>query len=170
MAIAEHQRSNTPSRPAIEIRPATPDDAGAVRMFLESLSDDTRWLRYHSGVPIIRPWMVNAVVAADHDSHEAFLAWHEGRIVGIAEWGRVDTTDRAADVGIVVGEDCRRHGIARALLRRLARSGREQGIDSFHASVLSTNRPMIALVQHEAPVRTVTFEGPTVAVEIPISA
>jgi ribosomal protein S18 acetylase RimI-like enzyme len=170
MAIAEQKLSSEHDRPTLAIRPAAAEDAPAVRAFLESLSEDSRWLRYHTGVPIVRSWMVDAVVASDHDSHEALLAWHDGRIVGIAEWGRVSTEDRSADVGIVVSDDCRRHGVARALLRRLVRSGRACGLESFTAHVLSTNRPMIALMQQEAPLRTVTFEGPTVAVHIPISA
>lgn len=152
------------------IRPACAPDAERVKVFLESLSDDTRWLRYHSPAPVIRSWMVEAVAGADHDSREALLALVDGQIVGLAEWGRVRPGDPAADVGVVVDERYRRRGIARELLRHLAASGRSHGIDTFTASVLSVNRPTIAMVQDVAPERTIRFDGPTVAVEIPLSA
>ena len=154
----------------LTIRPACDTDAARVKSFLESLSDDSRWLRYHSPAPIIRSWMVDAVAQADHDSREALLAIVDGEIVGLAEWGRMHAGDPSADVGVVVDERHRRRGIARELMRHLAASGRAHGVERFTASVLSVNRPTIAMVQDVAPVRTITFDGPTVAVEIPLSA
>jgi acetyltransferase len=153
----------------LDIRPAAPDDAEAVRGFLEHLSDDTRWLRYHSPEPIIRPWMVEAVVASDHERRESLLALHDGHIVGVAEWGRVEPTDDVADIAVVVDDDFRRKGVAKALLRELTRSGREHGIERFAASVLSVNRPTIAMLQRIAPARETTFEGPTLQVLIPLA-
>ena len=152
------------------VRPACDTDSERVKAFLESLSDDSRWLRYHSPAPIIRSWMVDAVARADHDSREALLAIVDGEIVGLAEWGRVHPDDATADVGVVVDERLRRRGIARELMRHLAASGRARGIETFTASVLSVNRPTIAMVQDVAPQRTLRFDGPTVTVEIPLSA
>lgn len=155
---------------ALTIRHATDDDADAVRAFLESLSEDSRWLRYHAPVPVVRTWMVDAVTRADHERREALIAEVDGKIVGLAEWGRVEADDAIADVGVVVDDRLRRRGIGRELLRHLAASGREHGIEAFSASVLSVNRPTIALVQDVAPQRTIAFDGPTVAVHIPLSA
>lgn len=155
-------------RPNFEIRAATQDDEPAVREFLAGLSEETLRLRYHSGVPVIRSWMVDSVVLADHVLHEALIALHDGRIVGIAEWGRYEPTDETADMAIVVRDDCRRHGIARALLRRLARNARAHGVDTFGSTILSTNRPSLALVHNVAPEKTVTFDGATVDVKIPL--
>lgn len=154
----------------LTFRSARPEDCDAVRAFLERLSPDSRWLRYHAPAPLIRGWMVDAVVKADHEHREALIALMNDTIVGVAEWGRIDTDDPVADVGVVVDECCRRRGIARELLTRLAASGRAHGIETFEATVLSTNRPTIALTQSVAPLRTVTFDGPTIAVTIPLSA
>ena len=154
----------------LTIRSATDDDADAVRAFLESLSEDSRWLRYHAPVPVVRTWMVDAVTRADHEKREALIAEVDGAIVGLAEWGRVEAGDPTADIGVVVDDRLRRRGIGRELLRHLATSGRQHGIEAFSASVLSVNRPTIALVQDVAPQRTITFDGPTVAVRIPLSA
>lgn len=154
----------------MEIREATEEDAPAVRAFLENLSRDSLSLRYHTGVPFVRPWMVDAVTVTDHVHHEALLALSEGKIVGIAEWGRVNDTDTTADIGVVVRDDCRRHGIARALLRRLARNARAHDIDAFSGTVLSTNRGTIALAANVSPDHTTTFDGQTLEVRVPLRA
>ena len=159
-----------PGGEQLVIRAACEQDAAAVREFLESLSEDSRWLRYHSPAPVIRSWMIDAVARADHDHREALLALVDGEIVGLAEWGRVQPDDPTADVGVVVDERHRRRGIARELMRHLAASGRAHGLEAFTASVLSVNRPTIAMVQDVAPVRTLSFDGPTVEVRIPLSA
>lgn len=153
-----------------EIRSATPGDEPRVREFLEGLSRDSRWNRYHAAVPRIRSWMVNSVVGADHVRHEALLAISDGRVVGVAEWGRTVDEDGAADIAVVVSEDCRRHGVARKLMRRLARRARVEGIETFTGTILSMNTATVALVKNVAPVRTFSFEGGTIEVRVPLSA
>ena len=106
----------------------------------------------------------------DHVSHEALIARHDGRIVGIAEWGRWQPGDDKADIAVVVRDDCRRHGIARALIRRLARNARAHSIETFAGTILSTNRASIALLQDVAPVKTVALSGATFDVTIPLTA
>ena len=154
----------------VEIRAACPTDAAAVRAFLESLSEDTRWLRYHSPAPIVRSWMVDAVVRLDHELREALLALIDGRVVGVAEWGRVAHDAETAHVAVVVDDRYRRRGIARQLLRHLAANGRAHGIDTFAASVLSVNRPTIGLIQQIAPERQTRFDGSVVEVLMPLQA
>jgi GNAT superfamily N-acetyltransferase len=154
----------------IEIRVACPQDAGAVRKFLENLSEDSRWLRYHSPAPIVHSWMVDAVVGLDHQLREALLAIHDGRVVGVAEWGRVSADEQTAHIAIVVDDGFRRRGVARELLRHLAANGRAHGIDAFAASVLSVNRATMSLIQDVAPQRDTHFDGPVVEVTIPLGA
>jgi L-amino acid N-acyltransferase YncA len=157
-------------QPKLVIRVATAEDEAGVRAFLEGLSEDTLRLRYATGVPKVRAWMVDAVVRADHAMHEALIAIHEGRIVGVAEWGRWEPGDEKADIAVVVRDDCRRNGIARALIRRLARNARSHGIETFAGTILSTNRASIALLQDVAPMKTVELSGATFDVTIPLTA
>jgi GNAT superfamily N-acetyltransferase len=153
----------------MQIRPAEPRDAQIVRTFLEGLSEDSRWLRYHSPAPIVRSWMVDSVVCNDHTQREALLALHGDRVVGIAEWGREAPGAKEAHVAIVVDDSFRRRGVARELMGHLAANGLAHGVESFAASVLSVNRPTMALIQRVAPRRTTTFDGPVVEVRIPLS-
>lgn len=153
----------------LEIRPATPSDAQKVRAFLEGLSEDSRWLRYHSPVPIVRGWMVDAVVNSDHETREALLAIDGGRVLGVAEWGIDNSQAGTAHVAVVVDEAFRRRGVARELTEYLVANAREHGIGEFVARVLSLNRPTMGLIQRVAPQRQTRFDGPTVEVRIPLS-
>ena len=163
-------QAETTTGERFEIRAACPHDADAVREFLEHLSEDSRWLRYHSPAPVVRSWMVDAVVGLDHVLREALLAVYNGRVIGVAEWGRVEPDAGTAHVAIVVDDAFRRRGIARELMRHLAASASAHGIDAFEASVLSVNRPTIGLVQKIAPERTTRFDGPVVEMRIPLRA
>jgi|SRR5581483_1354391 len=152
----------------LEIRLATAADEPGVRAFLEGLSDETLRLRYQTSVPMVRAWMVDAVVRPDHVMHEAIVAVHEGSVVGVAEWGRWEPGDTKADIAVVVRDDCRRHGIARALLRRLARNARAHGLETFAGTILSMNRASVALLANVAPTKTVTLDGPVLEATIPL--
>jgi hypothetical protein len=55
-------------------------------------------------------------------------------------------------------------------MRHLAADAKQHGIEEFEASVLQVNRPTIGLLQHVAPQRTTTFDGPVLQVKIPLSA
>ena len=53
-------------------------------------------------------------------------------------------------------------------MRRLARNARAHGIESFAGSILTMNRASLALVHNIAPTKTLTLDGPTVDVRIPL--
>lgn len=152
----------------VTIRAVRPDDASAVRAFLEGLSDESRRLRYHSPVPIVRWWMVEAVTASDHDQREAIIALLDDRVVGVAEWGRDPEAEGRAHVAISVDENLRRRGLAQLLTRRLAAIARQHGIDEFVANVMTVNRPVFGLLDRVAPVRSRRMDGDGVEVVIPL--
>jgi ribosomal protein S18 acetylase RimI-like enzyme len=152
----------------ITIRAVRPDDAPAVRTFLEGLSEESRRLRYHSPVPVVRWWMVEAVTASDHDQREAILALRDERVVGVAEWGREPEAHGRAHVAIAVDEGFRRRGLAQTLTRRLAAIARQHGLEEFVATVMTVNRPVFGLLDRVAPVRSRRFDGDAVEVVIPL--
>ena len=155
-------------RDGLTIREAEASDEAAVRAFLERLSADSRWKRYHNAAPRVMPWMIDPVVRPDHVDHEALLAIVDGTVVGIAEWGRAEPDGSVADMAVVVSEDCRRHGIARALIRHLARNAHRHGVDSFSGSILSMNRASIALLRNVASEYTSSFDGGTLDFVAPL--
>ncbi|MGH2759595.1 MAG: GNAT family N-acetyltransferase [Actinomycetota bacterium] len=153
---------------SVTIRAVRPEDTDAVRAFLEGLSDESRRLRYHSSVPIVRWWMVEDVTASDHDQREALLALRGDRVVGVAEWGRDPDDDGRAHVAISVDEQLRRRGLAQILTRRLAAVARQHGLEEFVAHVMPINRPVFGLLDRVAPIGSRRFDGDGVEVVIPL--
>ncbi len=152
----------------VTIRAVRPEDAPAVRAFLEGLSEESRLLRYHSPVPVVRWWMVEAVTASDHDQREALIALLGDRVVGVAEWGREPDAHERAHVAISVDEGLRRRGLAQILTRRLAAIARQHGLEEFVATVMTVNRPVFGLLDRVAPVLSRRFEDGAVEVVIPL--
>lgn len=152
----------------VTIRAARPDDAEAVRAFLEGLSEESRLLRYHSPVPRVRWWMIEAVTASDHDQRESLIALLGDRVVGLAEWGREPGRTDRAHVAIVVDDGIRRRGIAQALTRRLGSIARQHGIEELVATVMPVNRPMLALIDRIAPERSIRSDGDALEFVIPL--
>lgn len=152
------------------IRSVRPSDAEEIAAFLEGLSPESRELRYHSPVPVVRWWMVESVAAADHDQREALVALLGGRVVGVAEWGRDPEVQDRAHVGIAVDESVRRRGIAQTLMRRLGDLAREHGYREFVATVLTVNRPVFKLIERMTPQARRLFDGDEVEVLIPLTA
>lgn len=159
----------TPIGP-VQIDPADARDAAEIAAFLEGLSPEARWMRYHSPVPIVRKWMVRAVADVDHDVREALLARVDGRIVGVAEWGREQEAPSRAHLAVVVDEAYRRRGIASALITRLTALARAHGITDFVATVMTVNGPALALVERLAPQRAVRWDGAALEMQIPVAA
>ncbi|HYZ91887.1 MAG TPA: GNAT family N-acetyltransferase [Actinomycetota bacterium] len=153
----------------LTIRPARREDSASVTAFFEGLSSEARLLRYHSPVPIVRWWMVEAVTGTDHDRREALLAFLDGDVVGVAEWGRDPDDHDRAHVAIVVDDHVRRRGIARELMKRLTVVARVHGIRDFVATVMTINKPVFGLIERMAPVRTSNFDGDAVEVVIPLA-
>lgn len=161
-----------PTAEAGEIRicAASARDEADIAAFLQGLTPEARWMRYHSPVPIVRRWMVRAVAEVDHDVREALLARIDGRIVGVAEWGREPGDPHRAHLAVVVDDAYRRRGIASALIARLGNLAREHGISEFVATVMTVNGPALALVERLAPDRTVRWDGGALEVQIPLAA
>lgn len=161
---------NLSSGEALTIRPAVPEDAPEVQVFLESLSSEARRLRYHSPVPIVRWWMVSSVTEVDHDRREALLAFLDGRLVGAAEWGLDPDRPDRAHIAVVVDDHVRRRGIARALIRHLGTTALGHGIHDFIATVMSSNTPVFRLIEAMAPERASRFDDGAVEVLIPLDS
>jgi GNAT superfamily N-acetyltransferase len=78
-----------------------------------------------------------------------FVAWGDGRMVGLGTWVREDC--RRAEVALLVCDAWQRRGVGRALLSALKRSALGAGLCSFDAWVLGGNSAGFAFLQSVAP-------------------
>ncbi len=151
----------------IHVRPVRADDLPALRAFLESLSADSRRLRFFTPAADLG---AAARWAAEVDRHErdGLLALTgDGEIVGHAAWARYGPGADRAEVAFEVSETMRGRGLATILLAHLAFGARAQGIATFVAEVLPENHKMLGVFRESRLPLQVHSEPGVLTVEMP---
>ena len=155
----------------VSVRRLCPEDAPALAAFIERLSAQSRYRRFHSALPRLTGQMISYLTDIDHHDHEALIAVPPGTggvIVGVARFIRDPAHPDTAEVAVVVADSWQRHGLGTLLLRRLARRAREVGISSVTGDILAENHPTIRLARRLG-VRSMANHGSTVATRMNIS-
>jgi acetate---CoA ligase (ADP-forming) len=127
----------------LRLRAPVAEDADALLEFFTTLSDESRYLRFH-GFAAPGPTLVEPVLDPDWHERGALLGSLEGRVVALANWVRL-RDPRAAEVAFTVADGYQRRGIGTRLLERLAQRAAEAGIEEFVADVLPENDTMLAV-------------------------
>jgi GNAT superfamily N-acetyltransferase len=149
---------------AIVIREATPADARFLDAGFERLSDESRYHRFFSAMPVLPSSLKRRLADVDGVSSAAVVAVDrsdpERAPVGVARWN----TDSAgvAHMAIVVVDDFQRQGIGRALLGALYDLAVDRGVTTMRADVLATNETMKRLVASFGNAQVVPDDDPTV--------
>lgn len=130
------------------LRPLCMGDAPALQAFFRSHDPETVRLRY--GYP--RKEMDDAaaakLVGVDQRRDVALgLFSMDHAFLAVGRYYQ-DPEGTGAEVAFVVGEETRGLGMAGYLLGKLAGVAREHGVESFWASVLDDNKPMLRILHH----------------------
>lgn len=140
----------------VRVRQAGGGDVGDLRRFLQSLSPQSLFLRFH-GHPALTESQVRALVDLDGRPAATLVAESGGRIVACAGFaGDADDPTRA-EIALAVADALQGHGIGTRLLEQLAAVARGRGIDTFDALVLGENRAMLEVFRHSGFAETVAF-------------
>ncbi|MCW5632337.1 MAG: GNAT family N-acetyltransferase, partial [Rubrivivax sp.] len=157
----------------VRVRPVHAADAPAAQAFVEALSPQSRRRRFHGALKHLPPAALRALTAVDQRQHvaivaEAGCADGAARLVAEARYVRAgdahapseadsddahgdgvddDLAGGEAEFAIVVADDWQGVGLAAALMQRLGRHARAQGIGVLRGSVLADNGPMLALMR-----------------------
>jgi GNAT superfamily N-acetyltransferase len=97
----------------------------------------------------------------DHHHREALIALDGTRCVGVARFARRPEDPHVADVAVTVADDWQRRGLGGALLVRLTRRARAEGLTTFSALIGNENLAARALLR--MPGATVTVVDRDVA-------
>jgi acetyltransferase len=148
----------------VGIRPATPDDSEGVQAFVRALSLHSRYQRFLVALRELPEPMLQRVVRGPRKEHAALVAVPIGcdvqRVVGLAELARaVDGEER--EIAVVVSEDWRRAGLARALVRTLADEARCRGWTAAYADIRRDNLAALRLANGLGAVFQGSPYGPT---------
>ena len=124
------------------LRQAEEGDVAALLQFLQSLSPQSLYYRFH-GRPTLSETRVRALLGLEGHPAATLIAEADDRIVGFASCYRAEHDSRHAEVAFAVADAVQGLGIGTRLLEQLAARARRTGIDTFEAEVLGDNRQML---------------------------
>ncbi len=138
------------------LRPIRPEDAQALQTFIRGLSDRSRYMRFISMMRELTPRMVARYTQIDYHRELALVATtlvpnpaNRGlpteEIIGLAHYLR-NSDGRGAEYALVIGDDWQRLGLGQELMHKLIRAAAEQGLEYIDGLVMSSNKPMLALM------------------------
>jgi GNAT superfamily N-acetyltransferase len=148
----------------VVVRAIRADDTERLRAFHARLSPDTIYLRFFSIVPVLLPHLAERLTHVDYEHRMALVATtgagDDEQIVAVVRYDRAGPT--VAEVAFVVEDAWQGHGIATALLNRLAAYARGRGIVELVALTMSENTRMHTLLrQCGFPARSSHADGLT---------
>ncbi|MGZ4233517.1 MAG: N-acetyltransferase family protein [Solirubrobacteraceae bacterium] len=154
----------------IRIRQGHRRDRELLLRGFQRLSPESRYRRFLVATPELSDDMVRYLTEIDHHDHEAMIAVDDrtGEGIGVARYVRnLERPDRA-EVAVTVIDDWQGRGVGTLLLEVICGRAREEGITTFTALMLASNREMMDVFRELGPVRTVDHESGTVEIEMPI--
>ena len=156
----------------VRIRPICASDAGLIRQFVQSLSFETRYLRFMGAVKELSGHVIDRLIRPDSDREAALVgvATTDGmdHVVGVARYAANPDGD-SCDFAIVVADDWQRRGLGSQLLTRLVDMASARGFKRMRGDVLAVNLPMAAFAKaHGFRVTASTDEPALVRVERPL--
>ncbi|HET8651638.1 MAG TPA: GNAT family N-acetyltransferase [Gaiellaceae bacterium] len=151
----------------LRLRPPIADDTEALIEFLNGLSRESVYYRFH-GFPTVNEKLVSAFVEPDWHESGHLVGELGGRIIALASYVRL-RDPAAAEVAFLVADEFQRRGIGTRLLEQLAERAGAVGIERFLAEVLAENSQMLHVFEAVGFASTRTLESGTVEVEFRIA-
>jgi RimJ/RimL family protein N-acetyltransferase len=131
-------------------RPIRPDDTDRLRAFHAHLSMDTIFYRFFRVVPTLSEQEANRFTHLDYENRMALVATvgpgADEQIVAVVRYDRTDA--ETAEVAFVVRDEWQGHGVATALLLRLAEYARGRGLKELVAVTMASNAKMLEVLRH----------------------
>jgi acetate---CoA ligase (ADP-forming) len=128
----------------VHVCPAKLSDAPAVKLLLNGLSDESRWLRFFSAFPDLAR-AARWATEVDNDRRYGLVATVErdGQVVGHAGLERESDHPERAEIALEIADAMQGKGLGTALLCQLAQAADELGIQVLDAEVLAENHKML---------------------------
>ena len=126
-----------PDGTTLTIRELHANDEAALRSWFTTLSDESRYQRFHAPVTDLPAAQWRYLTRIDHDDHIAIIALVDDQLVGVARMVRLD--DTSAELAFLVDDNLQRLGIGSALRDVLIARARTRRYDTLCAYVLRGN-------------------------------
>lgn len=122
---------------AVRLRELGPGETDVLDAVLAGLSENSRYLRFHTGVPRLTARVRERLAAVDGRSHVAVAAYAGAVPIGIARL--IGIGGGRAELAVEVVDAWQRRGVGRRLVRAVAALGRAAGMRELEADVLAEN-------------------------------
>lgn len=134
-----------PKGETLTLRPLLNADYLPFVSFIESLSDKSRYLRFHTNAPMSHDRLCE-LTQPDYARESPWALFAGNTLVAS---GRIKATETpgTAEFGIVVADAWQRQGLARVLMTKLEEKARNMGFTSLVGYVLRGNEGMQKLMQ-----------------------
>jgi GNAT superfamily N-acetyltransferase len=153
----------------VRIRQCRRTDRDLLARGFERLSPESRYRRFLTPMHELDERTLRYLTDVDHRDHEAVFALDEsGEGVGVARYVRSGARPDTAEVAIAVVDGWQGRGLGTLLLEAISVRARDERVRTFTALMLASNREMMDLFQHLAPVRIVGRAGGTIEIEAAI--
>lgn len=154
----------------VRIRQGGSSDRELLRRGFERLSPESRYRRFLTPMPELTEDVLRYLTEIDHHDHESMIALEEdtGEGIGVARYVRDPDRPEAAEVAVTVIDDWQGRGLGTLLLEVISARAREDGITTFTALMLATNKEMMDLFNRLDPVRITDQAAGTVEIEVSI--
>jgi len=132
----------------VEVRPMRPEDAQFERAFVERLSPQSRFLRFHSHLMGLHPQTLARFTQLDYDRELALVALAPERsgFIGVGRYAP-NPDGATAEFALAVSDAWQGRGLGSGLLERLCDCARSAGYRALEGHILSANADMLALAK-----------------------
>ena len=155
----------------VEIRPLGAGERDLVASFFAGLSPRTLYNRFCAPKPRLTSGDLDVLSGVDGDRHVALVALDAaGEPVAMGRFVRSAEDEQAAELALTVADDWQGRGLGSLLARLLAQRARQSGLLRFQATVLSENRPALAVLKKLGRPAVVDHAGAAIELAIPLAA
>jgi protein lysine acetyltransferase len=134
----------------VVIREIRPSDRALLEHSRDRFSDESMRRRFLAPKPRLTGTELRYLTEVDGQDHYAIVAVpldDLGAIVGVARFVRFPEDPGTAEAAIIVADELQGRGLGKRMAQELADAGRDRGIRRFTASMLTDNKPALALMQ-----------------------
>jgi RimJ/RimL family protein N-acetyltransferase len=155
----------------LTVRPLRTGERGVVEALFARLGELSRWRRFGTAKPVLRPAEVDQLAAVDDRDHVALVAFDPRACepVAVARYVRDETAPAVAEIAFEVADAWQRRGVGTALVAALAQRAAESGIRCFRATIRSENRAAISLVSRLGRVCRTEWSGPELELAVDLA-
>ncbi len=167
--VARGDRATLADGAEVIVRPIRREDAPLLlEGFAEHFGEQSRYQRFLSFKRILTPREIQYFTDIDHDGHEAIGALDPttGEGIGIARFVRPAPGADTAEAAVAVTDEWQGRGLGGLLLERLGARARELGVREFTASLLTSNRAMLALFERLGKMEVHREDGTVIGLNV----